>query len=573
MSKKRNAELYGIRFDLNPPQGQANSQWLLPPLGWINKDNDWYLVEFFTPYYLVNGFPWLINQHLHQAWKVNESDVLNNPTFRVISEKSSVENTNFDLSSYNKVNFKCAEIARITGLIYILSLINKHPSFFYKLIVTNILIIFFLSIALFITRLFLPLNKRREIAKINDFSNLNTSIKKIKENSNPVMIEITNFRFYTLPIFFLKLFLTSLFCGGFAFLIYTDDYIGNQTIFHALIDSGFIIVLILVILSVPIFSGFIGNRMHNSFKVNLGKAYTDKEIEVADELKKENKIANKLKKENAKVYGIRFNLDKPYNQWLSQPLAWLNKDDEWYLVEFFTPKYLANGLPWLIDWKPHRAWKVSKEEVLDNDVFRLNSFRDPDENYSGSTTSGRELGKSIGNASVSIPTAILAKFFSTHDHHSYFMSIIVIILITTCFFLIEMFLLKLLGIYVKKKGTYLYANHKGLEDAIKKIKENDPPVMIKITKSNAYSIIMIMLKLIFFVPGVLLMKMLIFDITETNTVFLIEDSCILSVIMSFVYCIVCLIPMFIPKGHKSIKTKVAKIYPFENKQNKNEPLK
>ncbi|WP_035422155.1 hypothetical protein, partial [Fructilactobacillus florum] len=64
MALKGNAKLYGIRFNLDHQTSSASPtdcQWWLTPYAWLEKDDQWYLIKIFTPWF-ANLFPRFITK-------------------------------------------------------------------------------------------------------------------------------------------------------------------------------------------------------------------------------------------------------------------------------------------------------------------------------------------------------------------------------------------------------------------------------------------------------------------------------------------------------------------------------
>lgn len=276
MSKKGNAELYGVRFNLSVPKGQPNSQWILPPLAWINKDNDWYLVEFFTPRYLVNALPFLINRQPHRAWKVTSKEVLDNPVFRLNGYKTPTDKEKSN-SIISGVSFRDLVPTIGIGVLSLFFSNNDHPSRLIAFTETFLAMLFFLSIACVIYKLSWKSIQKKEIYKIGDFESLDASINNIKEHNQEVTIEVVKSNAYTIKEFLRKLLFFMLSLATILICLFSGyGPSSNQLIFGGLLAAVFVIILLWGLFYRSMINM---NNIYNSFKTNVGNIYSGEKQE------------------------------------------------------------------------------------------------------------------------------------------------------------------------------------------------------------------------------------------------------------------------------------------------------
>ncbi|WP_056961646.1 hypothetical protein [Fructilactobacillus florum] len=206
-----------------------------------------------------------------------------------------------------------------------------------------------------------------------------------------------------------------------------------------------------------------------------------------------------MERGNAKLYGIRFNLDHQTSsasptdsQWFLPPYAWLEKDDQWYLIKIFTP-WIANLFPRYLTKFPHQAWQVTPDEVLNNDIFRLHEYHQPNLDYAASGSLGAAGGYSgIG----ALPLVLIGIFLPTDNKLSFWPAYLLYfatILISYFFF---SFLMKFYNYVTVGSSKNPIKNYSELEAQIKSISQTHVKKHVLISQIKTLSGLVIVIKVV-----------------------------------------------------------------------------
>lgn len=84
-----NEALLPIRFSLDLKRRQWISSY-----AWLHHKNQWYLLKYMTPSWLVRWWPGIMSVVPHQAWAVSEEEVLTNPDYIIPSDRPIPKPTN-----------------------------------------------------------------------------------------------------------------------------------------------------------------------------------------------------------------------------------------------------------------------------------------------------------------------------------------------------------------------------------------------------------------------------------------------------------------------------------------------
>ncbi|WP_054690820.1 hypothetical protein [Fructilactobacillus florum] len=197
-----------------------------------------------------------------------------------------------------------------------------------------------------------------------------------------------------------------------------------------------------------------------------------------------------MERGNAKLYGIRFDLNHQASsasrsdcQWWLTPYAWLEKDDQWYLIKVFTP-WIANLFPRFITKFPHKAWQVTPDEVLNNDIFRLHEYHNPHQDYAAAGSMGAAGGYSgIGV----LPFGILGLFLPSNNQLSFWPAYLIyaVSILITC--LIMLVIVKISSVFVHRSPKYPILNYPELKARIDDITETHLEKDINVLQIKAFN--------------------------------------------------------------------------------------